>query len=464
MLDKEDYDDLDIDIQEDEARTKKVKEGIDYNVDQLKKEILKRTTLITSRRTEQIYIFDGAIWRPDGESFIKDVCTEMLKDKFTTAKYNNVVSYIQGRTYREIVEPPPNLVCLENGILDLDKMDLFPHSRNQFFLNKLPIYYSKSKTCGKIQDFLTQVLSIDDIAVFQEYLGYCLYRSYPFAKSLVFIGEGENAKSTLLEIVKTFLGKDNISSRSLQEIADDRFAPYDLIGKLANIYADLSEKALVDTGKFKILTGGDQTTVQQKFKKSQQFVNYAKLMFSCNRLPDSKDDTDAFFRRFILMTFPNTFTKDKARNKDQLIKELTTKDEMSGLLNWALEGLKNLMERHYFINSKTTDQLRDEYIRKASPVRAFYLDCLETDPDGFLPKRDLYLAFCDYCRQKNYPICTEITFHEKLKQMVWVIEYKVGGTTRAWKGIKYSQNYLAMIKGSPKYQKLDEKKEEEKHE
>ena len=456
---KEEFNDLDIDIQEDEDRSKKVKEGLDYNVDQLKKEILKRTTLITDPRTEQIYIFDGAIWRPDGESFIKDVCTEMLKDKFANFKFNNVVGYIQGRTYKKMQEPPTNLVCLENGILDLDNMELFPHTRNQFFLNKLPIYYSKSKTCGKIQDFLIQVLNEDDIAVFQEYLGYCLYRSYPFAKSLVFIGEGENGKSTLLEVVKTFLGKENISSRSLQEIADNRFAPYDLIGKLANIYADLSDKALIETGKFKILTGGDQLTVEQKFKRSQQFVNYAKLMFSCNRLPDTRDDTDAFFRRFILMTFPNTFTKDKARKKDDLVKELTTKDEMSGLLNWALEGLKNLIERGYFINSATTEQLREDYIRKASPVRAFFMDCLETSPDEYIPKRDLYNTFCEYCRQKRYAILSEVTFHEKLRQIVQVIEYKLGGQTRTWKGIKYSQNYLAMIKGSPKYQKLDEKEE-----
>ena len=454
---KEEFNDLDEDIQKYETQSKKVKEGIDYNVDQIKKEILKRATLITDRRTEQIYIFDGVIWRPNGESFIKDVCSEMLKDKYATSKYNNVVSYIQGRTYREIVEPPTNFVCLENGILDLDKMELFPHSRNQFFLNKLPVYFDKSKTCGNMQDFLLQVLNEDDIAVFQEYLGYCLYRSYPFAKSLVFIGEAENGKSTLLEIVKVFLGKDNISSRSLQEIADNRFAPYDLIGKLANIYADLSDKALIETGKFKMLTGGDQLTVEQKFRRSQQFVNYAKLMFSCNRLPDTKDDTDAFFRRFILMTFPNTFTKDKARKKDDLIKELTTKDEMSGLLNWALEGLKNLLKRGYFINSQSASEIREDYTRKASPVDAFKMDCLEASPEEYIPKKLLYNTFCEYCRQKHYPIYSEKTFHEKLTQKTLVVEYKLGGQTRTWKGIKFSQNYLAMIKGAPKYQPLDQK-------
>lgn len=135
--------------------------------------------------------------------------------------------------------------------------------------------------------------------------------------------------------------------------------------------------------------------------------------FSTNKVPEVFDDTTAFFTRWILVTFPNTFTGDKENRK--LLDELTTEEELSGFLNWALEGLRRLRANNWvFSNSKSTEKIHEEYIRKSSPIQAFLMDCTSDKPDAQVTKRDIYDAFCEYCRQQHLPIVTSDTFFKNL--------------------------------------------------
>jgi putative DNA primase/helicase len=235
------------------------------------------------------------------------------------------------------------------------------------------------------------------------------------------VGDGQNGKSTLINLLKALLGIENISSRGLQELELNRFAKASLYGKLANLHADLPDQALRSVGTFKILTGRDPITGEHKFQNGFTFVNYAKLVFSCNKIPEVFEDTTAFFRRLIILTFPNFFPPDKA--DQNLLSKLTTSEELSGFLNWAIEGLKRLQARGWnFSYSKSTAEVREEYIRKSSPIRAFLLDCTEVQSDGFVSKKDLYVAFTEYCRLKKLPAVTDQTFFKNLPQFASVTE------------------------------------------
>ena len=56
---------------------------------------------------------------------------------------------------------------------------------------------------------------------------------------------------------------------------------------------------------------------------------------------------------------------------------------MSGLLNFAIEGLKRLLEQEDFSYSKTTVDIREEYIRLSDSVAAFIMDMIEINPYNF---------------------------------------------------------------------------------
>jgi len=388
--------------------------------------------LITFRDTKEIFFYDNGVYREGGEDLITTFCV-----LFGFANSRKIIEEIKNETLIERKNLENKwLICLENGVLDLRTFEVKPHNPKYLMLNKIPVKYDPDADCPKIKQFLRAVLHEEDIPVIEELFGYCLLKDYPIHKAFMLLGNGANGKSTLINLLKAFLGAENCSSVSLQALSEDKFSIAELYGKLANLYADVPDEALRSTGTFKMLTGGDTITAQRKFQHPFQFRNYAKLIFSANKLPEARDDSDAFFRRWILINFPNRFEGDK--RDPNILKKLTTPEELSGLLNLALRGLKRLLEQGDFSRSKSTDELRKQYVRMSDSVAAFCEDMIEQDPESYVSKKDLYAAYCEYCRQNKLPIVSDTTFHKKLRKHVKVEDYRPKIRDRritAWRGI-----------------------------
>jgi putative DNA primase/helicase len=405
-------------------------------------ELMGEYTFITMKDNEQIYVYSEGFYQPYAESLIKQECKARLEEEYRINRVHEVLDYIKASTFQNRREEAPNLVPLKNGVLDIATGELKTHSPEYMFFNLLPVEYNPNATCPKILKFLGEItVTKEDVDLLLEVVGYCLHRDYVIAKALMLVGEGANGKSTFLALVKAFLGTENVSGRSLQDLEEHRFAKADLHHKLANIYSDLPDKALYRTGTFKMLTGRDLITAEKKFMNSFNFVNYAKLLFSCNKVPEAYDDTSAFFRRWIITVFPNQFIGSNC--DPYILSKLTSPEELSGLLNLVLDSLKKLLERGTFSYSKTTEELKEDYIRKSSPIAAFIMDCIEVDVDAFIEKKALFKVFAAYCRGKSLPIVTETTFFKNLPQHVAVIDLRAAigkkGRFSAFKGIRYSE-------------------------
>jgi len=428
----------------------------------LAEELMHEYRFITMKDTGDIYVFNDGYYQPYGEILIKQQCKARLGKEYRKNRAEEVIEYIKVSTYTNRREEPPNLIPLENGVLDINTMELKPHSPEYMFFNKLPVRYGPKADCPNIKKFLSEVTaSEEDVQILLEITGFCLYREYFITKALMLVGGGSNGRSTFLNLVKAFLGKENVSSRSLQDLEENRFAKADLHHKLANIYADLPDKALFRTGTFKMLTGRDLITAERKFQHSFTFENYAKLLFSANKVPEAYDDTDAFFRRWIIVVFPNQFVNDKA--DPYILQKLTTPEELSGLLNLVLPALKRLLERGTFSYSKTIEEIREDYIRKSSPIAAFVMDCLEVDSEAFIIKKDLYNAFSEYCRKRSLPAVTQDTFFKNLPKHVNVIDYRpkiLNAREHTLKGVRYSSSVSNVSTVSRVFYTLIERKAE----
>ena len=392
-------------------------------------------------------IDDDTLWAYNGgtyekaEKTITSICKDRLGESFSIRRIKETLAAIKADTYWVRKESPKNLLCVNNGVLDLEdglkRNYLMEHSPRWFFIQKSPINFNREAECPLFLEFLNQVVAKNDIPVVQEMFGYCLWRKQPYQKAFMMLGQGSNGKSTLLGVLKELLGPENVSSISLQQLATQRFAAAALYGKLANIYPDLSSKSIKDTGLFKILTGGDAITAEQKFKHSFLFTNYAKLIFSANKLPEVSDDTDAFHRRWIFVNFPNTF---EGNGKDSSLQEkLSRKEEMEGVLTWSLEGLYRLQDKNGFSRSLSTEEAREFYIKASSPVQAFVMDKLEVDVESFVTKVAVYEAFRVYCIKNSLPTVSYDGFARKLREHInFSDDRKIinAQRVRGWKGIR----------------------------
>lgn len=400
-------------------------------VEILKNWILSRQDMIfaTFRDTEEIFYYEKGVYRKYGDRLIKEWIEKRMDEAgcgawVRTRLVSEVLEAVKRSTYtnREQFDERPDLLCMENGILNIWTLEFFEHTPDYRFLSKLPVTYDPKQESPVFDRFMESVIpEPKDRDALIEFMGYCLYRALPFHKSFILVGKGANGKSTFLSMLKELLGPENTSCVSLQEIESGDYSLSAIYGKLANIYPDLSAKAMTTTGRFKAMTGGDTLTTNVKYKDYMTASYTAKMIFSCNEIPKSaNDDTDAYFRRWRVILFPVSFTVDKA--DPDLKGKLTTPEELSGVFNKTLIGLKRLLDQKRFSNDQGVENEREKYIRMSDPIRAFVLDEIESDngtyePNvtGEVPKNEFYRHYVDYCKTNKYLPKTEDGFFKIIK-------------------------------------------------
>lgn len=365
-------------------------------------------------REREIYIYEDGIYQP-GINFIRKWLHFLLEERCKTHTKKEILEKVKDLTAvdRALFTVESNFINLNNGVLDLEKLTLLPHNPAHLFFSKIPVDYKPQAECPNIKKFLSEILDNESIQTFQEFIGFGLYRRYFIKKALILVGERNTGKTTLLKIISSLFGAPNVSGVSLQKITSDKFSAAHLYQKHINTFDDLSFKDINDTGAFKIATGGGSITAEYKFGNQFQFENYAKLIFACNKIPDVKDtEDDAYFSRWIVLRF----NREVEKVDNFLIDKLTTPEELSGLLNFAIEGLKRLLKNEAFSYQKEPDEIKDEMMRSGSSVASFVATCLCSDSNSWVSKDDLYSAFCEYAIENQLTVITKVHFGKKIAQ------------------------------------------------
>jgi len=379
------------------------------------------------------------IYKPNGIAWIETQVTRILNEDASISKINEVTNLVKIKTYdfdHKLDKEDPYAVVLDNCVYNIETREYHPYSPSYRSKNRLPVIYDAEAQCPNIIQFIKEIANPKDINVLQEWIGYHLLKDYRYQKCCMLIGAGSNGKSTFLRVLEIFLGKENVSNIGLYQLTSNRFATSELHGKLANIAPDISNDELKRTGIFKALTGGDTIRAERKHQNAFYFLNYAKLNFSANHLPISEDRSHAFFRRWLLLQFDNTFEGDTA--DENILNKLTTPEELSGLLNWALEGLYRLMEQGEFSTSETTEQLRKRFEEQADPVKGFVSNCTIEDVTAEIPKDNIYQAYYKYSVMKGLQPKSDNKFAEALNREIDFLKDSRptidGKRVKCWKG------------------------------
>lgn len=360
----------------------------------------------------------GGIFRPDGVSYIEKEAKHLLGDKVQRKMISEVVKLTQIETYidRDQFEEDPDVLVLKNGVYHFDTEELTEHSPQYHARSRLPITYDPDAECPVILKFIIEVIPAD-VTTFQEWVGYHLIKDYRWAKILLLVGDGENGKSKLLLLLVALLGKRNVSSVELIELITNRFKKAELYGKLANIAPDLGAEELKNTGRLKSLTGDDYIEAARKHQHPFRFRNHAKLSFSTNKLPRSPDRSRAWFRRPLIMKCPNIFVGDDC--DPAILDKITTPQELSGMLNWALEGRRRLIEQGNFTRGETAEQIQELYEELEDDITAFFNHCVDTnDFEGIVPKDDFHRLYYQFCKMKGFSPVLKQTFSKEIKPRI----------------------------------------------
>jgi len=365
-----------------------------------------------------LYYFENGVYMPKGDMTIRKLANELLGEKFRRRYVEETIYYLESVCYKQVdlVNENDGIINVKNGLLDVTTGELTKHSPTRFSTIQLPIKYDPYAECPNIKKFLNEVLPLDTIPMIEEWLGYLLIPSTQYEKAMMLTGTGANGKSKFIELINQFLGVQNVSNVPLQELEHNRFKLAQLYGKLANTFADIPASSLEKSSVFKTLVSGDRTSAEFKGKDSFDFQPFARLLFSANELPRSSDLTFGFFRKWLIVPFPNKFEGKKADKN--LMDKLTTDEELSGLLNLALEGLNRLKNQGHFTENETTRMAIEDYKREIDNVATFIEEECTVGTEYRVQKRNLYLAYNRWCMDSGYKSVGRNKFYRRVESRV----------------------------------------------
>jgi len=369
------------------------------NANEIADEILKHNRLINFADT--YYEYRGGCYRPlfieEVQKWIKDACGA----GFSASKLRNVLVALKTETF---VKPDIingiTLFNVKNGLYDIDKMTLLPHSADVYSINQLNVTYRENAECLLWQRSLDQIFENDAarIMLLQEYFGYCLTRDNDYEKALFLFGEGANGKSVVLYVLEELIGKDNCSSIPLEKFNDSHYIAR-LRDKLVNISLETNAKTNVYDNMFKAIVTGDTISADEKYGQPFQFKPYCKLLFSTNNMPRVGDKTEGYYRRILILPFNRQFSIEE---RDPKLKQKIAASELDGIFLWSLNGLTRLRKRGYFEESASMQTVKDAYRKENNNVIIFVEEQCVLDAQADINSDALYVAYRDWCLESEY--------------------------------------------------------------
>jgi len=379
------------------------------------------------------YYYQEGFYHETSDGELKAEIAEYLHKKnirLSTQKINLIVLCLQSLTtvergtelnsWLDDVNGATVLPVANGNISFSDKKDgkprLLKHSPQYFSLSKLPYNYDPDAKCLDWLVFLDDVMlgRKHYVLLLQQWCGYLFRPDLREQKFLLCTGEGANGKGVFFEVIQALVGEGNCSQVSLSRFGSP-FALYGTLGKIVNVTNE-SSHIIEDEAEnvLKSLVVGDRFTFERKFKNSISAKPTAKIMIATNSLPRFNDKTQGIWRRILLVPF------DKTIDEHAQVKYLAEmlKEELSGILNWALEGLQKLNEAGRYTVPEANIELMEQYRRDSDPARAFLLENYTSSPNSEgVPCHKLYEEYKAFCEENGCRAMNNRTFGQQVRRV-----------------------------------------------
>lgn len=310
----------------------------------------------------------------------------------------------------------------DNGVIDLKTGELLPHDRDLLLTKISSIKYDKNADCPNWISFLESIFKTHKgepdhelIYFLQKAIGYSLTGVTKEQVMFFLFGNGRNGKSTFINIIQDLLGDYGrqtnsdtfLKKRNDSGINNDvaRLDGARFVSAVESEEGQQLSEALV-----KQITGGEKMSARFLRQEYFEFTPEFKVFFTTNHKPIIKGSDEGIWRRIKLIPFTVTIPKDKIDYDlpDKLAKE------MSGILNWAVEGCLK-WQREGLGESAAVKAATDDY-REDMDILGPYIDenCL-VHSEARIEGKSLYENYSKWCYQNNEMELKNRAFYRQLE-------------------------------------------------
>jgi putative DNA primase/helicase len=359
-------------------------------------------------------------------------------------------------------EPNPKyLISFRNGLLNLERWlenpmtSLIPHSPLLLNVNALTFDFNPhAQEPLEWLHFLHAIWPEDPESqqVLQEWTGYLLTHDTRLHKILLIVGPPRSGKGTIGRILRELLGLFNVVGPTLSNLSGE-FGLQPFLNKMLALISDVRLKgrgnnsAIIE--RLLSISGEDPLTINRKFLPPLTVQLPTRIMMMSNELPDLRDASGALAKRYLVLTL----TKSWLGNEDTAL-FYRLREELPGILLWALQGLAQLQKRGRFTQPVSSIQTIEELEAMTSPIKAFIAEKCAIKPQARVLVATLFDAWRIWCHTTGYPHAGNIqSFGKNLRAAFPAIETSrpQGDLTREryYQGISliYTRNPSADVRG-----------------
>lgn len=302
----------------------------------------------------------------------------------------------------------PNLVAVGNGIFNRKTKELEPFTSERVYLSKIatnyvedaknPTYTFADGVKWDVDSWINSIASEDpeiELLLWQVVSDF-VQSNYTRNKSIFLYSEkGNNGKGTFGELLENIVGNNNVSHLAVQDF-NHEFLKEQLIGKVGNIAHENDVDDYIDSVRdFKATITGDNIIINRKYEKPLSFQFKGTNIQMFNGLPKTRDKSESFYRRILLVPFLQSFT-----NNGERVDIKNTYIHQTDVHEYVLRKALHL-DFVEFTEPTISKQLLGRYREDNNPVIDFWVEFEDQFVWKLLPSGFLYDLFKAYYEDVN---------------------------------------------------------------
>jgi P4 family phage/plasmid primase-like protien len=350
----------------------------------------------------------------DNEMFKWDMCDEVDilnrifsitgKDVITSKSRNEIINSLKQKGRLNVPKPiPKSWVQYKGKIYDVKTGDVFDASPEYFVTNPIPWKVGESEDTPIIDNILNEWVGEKYKQTMYEFIAYNTCTDKFMQRLFAFCGGGSNGKGTFIKMNYKFIGEENCVSSEIKALSEDRFEPAILYRKLLCVMGEVSHSDLKNTNQIKKIAGEDKLSFQFKGKTPFTDDNTATGVCLTNSLPNTPDRSLGFYRKFLIIDFPNQFSGIK----NDVISTIPD-EEFENLARKSIRILKDLYRTREFTNEGTFQERMDRYEERSNPVIKYMDDYYEEVPGNCISLREFSNDCNQHLKSKHLRVMTAI--------------------------------------------------------
>jgi len=322
-----------------------------------------------------------------------------------------------------------NLMCFENGVLELTKPVLFRDGLPTDYLtfstniNYKP-YNPMDKYTQEVEYFFRQIFVDEELREYAlKTMASCLIGGSD-EHFHIWSGCGSNGKSSIIQLIEKTLGDYSCKlpvSLLTNKRAGSANASPEVMRTKGRRFVSMQEPENGDdlkVGLLKELTGNDKIVARELYKNSVEFLPQFKIFLCCNDLPTISADDNGTWRRLRVVEFKSKFT-DKP-DKDNKYEFKKDPDLFNKMKNWP-EAFISILVKYY--NNTTIIKEPDEvmvftnqYKHENDVIEMFCDSELVENKDSLISFNEIWNRYINWCRDSGIRNLSKMEFKKKFKK------------------------------------------------